>query len=263
MKRISLLGAAIAFCGCSTLKTTSLRDARLLKHGQSEITGEIASTASLGRSILVLGRIDNPRVRPLYDSLDFAPPGKSDMPVLAMGFSHGLAHGFEYHLGLGTTLVPGGAMLADLAVKKRLYANGRIFLAADARIAAGATANEIDFNALPDTTRPLFAWRLASQSYEGDLTLMTLVKLFPVLSIYSNAGVTGGRLQYEFTDQRDSGAVPPIEGYADLRGFKTHAGLVLEGRYGEIAVEQGWHFYEHGYFPSVGIRWSFKDAWKE
>jgi hypothetical protein len=54
-----------------------------------------------------------------------------------------------------------------------------------------------------------------------------------------------------------------VESDEGVRGIRNHIGVVLESTYAEIALEQGFLFYAHEFVPSLGLRWSFKDGWKE
>jgi hypothetical protein len=256
------LGAALLLCACSPLKTASLRDARILKHGESEISGELSTSGAIERATLLLAAPDDASVRTLRDSIDDpTSAGRTDMPLFGAYFSHGLAHGFEWNAGFSTSMIPSGALLADMGLKKRLYANRHLFLSAAARLAAGMTSNIMEYGHA-DTAGNVKSATLKSRTVEAGASALALVKVFPMLSLYYDFGLTRGALSYSFKNAKDS-TLGPVDGFVGLFGITHHVGLVLEFKEVEIALEQGFLFYDHGYVPSLGLRWSFKEDWKE
>lgn len=261
-KSISGLGAALLLCACSSLKTASLRDARILKPGASEVAAELSASGPIERATLKLAARHYPDLKALCDSLDVQrPAGKTDLPLFGAYFSHGLGHGLEFNVGASTSLTPGGALLVDAGLKKRLYAGGRFALAAYARLAGGMARNFISYGAA-DSAGGYPSFILGSRSLEGDLAVLTLVRILPRLSCYYNAGLAGGGLSYSFKNELDTTAGRE-QGYVALLGMTHHIGVALEFKGTEIALEQGFLFYNHGYVPSLGMRVSLKDGWKE
>jgi hypothetical protein len=261
--RLAALFLATLACGCSTLKTASLRDARLLKQGESEITGELSPTLSIERATWRLASREDATVRAIYDSLrDSIGPGRNGMPVFGFGFAHGLAGGWELSAGLGSGVIPSGAVLAEAGLKKRLYANRYLAFAAFTRVAVGRAGNTLEYHWPDSNSIREERFSLGSKSLEGDAVLLALVRPFRRLSLYYNVGATAGALSYDLEHLADT-TDWRAEGYVNLWGTKHHVGLVLEFESLELVVEQGFLFYERGFVPSLGVRFSFKDGFKE
>jgi hypothetical protein len=105
-------------CGCSTLKTASLHDARILDQGKWEFTEETSVTASISKAVLRQAERDNPNVGPIVDSVrDTLPDSRIGGLLSEIGIARGMSGGWEWNAALGASF--GGTML-EAGLKKRI-----------------------------------------------------------------------------------------------------------------------------------------------
>lgn len=254
------------FCGCSSIKTAGMRDARVLQQGKWEFTYENSTTASIPDAVLRRAARENPHVGPIIDSFPdstlYALPSGF---MAGFGIARGLAGGWEWNAAMGGFIE---SSMLEAGLKKRVYDHGPFMLTGYGRLAVGSAMNRWGYNPflifVPTSGSPTRGMDLETDSFEADLSLFSLYRVQSWLSVYYNAGLTAGNITYRIKDTSDStAAVPTADGDVDIYGMKNHVGLALEWKYVELAVEQGIVFYGHGMVPSFGTRITFKNGMKK
>src|SRR6185295_15993117 len=91
----------LSLFACSTLKTSSLRDARVLKRGKWEIGAEMASAANMEMNTLDLAKGGSANARKLLDSNGYI-QDSADEPLIGLTYSRGIGHGLQYDIGAYT-----------------------------------------------------------------------------------------------------------------------------------------------------------------
>ena len=256
-----LLGtlAACLACGCTTLKMASLHDARVLKEGDFAISLQGASAASVQRALLVAGHGQDSILALAHDSSDYSHSYDAGAdPMVGINFARGMGGGWELNGGVDVSPLGPGCVMVDLGLKKRLYANPRLLLTGYGRLALGSTPNLLEWRHPITLQNHVFS--LETQTVEADAQLMSLVRIFPRLSWYLNAGPTAGNISYVLEENSSDAK---FQGDVPVYGVKTHMGLVFEAKWFEMAGEWGAHFLNYGYVPSLGLRAAFKTGWAE
>lgn len=248
------LAAALATTGCTSLKLSSLHDARILPAGGMAVSAELATAASVERAIVVSARgdtvLDGIRADGEYRHAD-----GGAIPMVGANFARGLGNGWEFNAGGDLALLGIGSLVLDAGIKKRVYENPRLLLTAYARGAIGSAPNNVSWDTGAGDDR---VFTLEAQTFELDAQALALVRIWPRLSFYLNAGPSVGNAKYDL-DERDGGL--EFGNDVGFYGAKTHLGLVLETKRFELAGEIGNHFMSYGYAPSLGVRATVKSGW--
>lgn len=253
------------FCGCSSLKSAGMRDARVLDQGKWEFTEETSSTASIPNAVLRRAARENPDAGPIMDSFpDSILYSRGSGIISGIGIARGMAGGWEWNAAMGGFIE--SAML-EAGLKKRVYDHGPFMLTGYGRLAAGRAVNrwgKNPFLLFIPTAPETRGMDLETDSFEADLSVFSLYRVQSWLSVYYNAGATLGSITYHIEDTSDStAAIPTADGDVGIYGMKNHLGVVLEWKYVELAVEPGIVFYVHGMVPSLGGRITFKNGMKK
>jgi hypothetical protein len=261
--KLPLVFVACAFLGlqsCSSMRTSLLRDARLLDQGENEAALEFSSTVALNDRILGLARRDNAVIRDVVDSSGGSHDDMAGVPLWGASFSHGLGADMQVDAATYFGLIPWDAVAVEAGLKNRYWENGSTSVASYLRLAAGMAKDKVESGRNP----PWFPSNMGgyadmrARSFECDAYFMTTRRAAPGSYVYANVGAGGGSVFYDFRpDDEDPPWTFHETGRVDMYGLKSYVGLILEFTGGEIAFEFGYQFMNYGAVPSLAL----KGAW--
>ncbi len=251
--------ALLSVCACSTLKMPGLHDARVLPEGEWAVSLQGTTAASIDQALLAAGHGQDSILGVTYDSGGYAGTVNAGAdPLIGANFARGMGNGWELNGGADVSPFGPGCVMVDLGLKKRLYANPRLLLTAYGRVALGSTPNEISYRDGGSNEERIFS--LETQSYQAEAELLSLVRIFPRLSWYFNAGPTAGSIVYDLRENSNDAA---FQGNVPVYGIKTQMGITFEAQRFEMLWEWGANFLNYGYVPSLGARFAYKTGWAE
>jgi hypothetical protein len=258
--RGGLLAVPILLSACSSLKMPALQDARVLPAGGFAFSGEIASGFGDHKALLVgAHRADSVLMDAWRDDslARFDNLSLTLIPMAGLGFAYGAGGGWE--LGFGADIAPLGedSWTVDGYAKKRVYADGDgSFVSLFARASFGSAAGYLDFQ---DRLGFWRHYRFVTNTFGADLQVLYLGRLARKLGYYLNAGPSAGTFAYALQGREGQ---PNRDGDIPVYGFRAHAGMVFELRRFELAWEAGWHVFNYGMTPSLGVKAVFKSDWR-
>ncbi|MEO6097874.1 MAG: hypothetical protein ABIW76_20335 [Fibrobacteria bacterium] len=245
---------------CSSMRTSLLRDARVLDRGENEAGLEFSSTVALSDRTLGLAKQDNGVVRAVVDSSGESHNEITGVPLWGATFSHGLGADMQVDVSTYFGLIPWDAVAVEAGLKNRYWENGETSVASYLRLAAGMAKDKVE-------SRPNPPWftsmgggyaDLRTRSFECDAFGLTTTRWTPASYVYANVGVGGGSVFYDFRpDDEDPPWSFHESGRVDVYGLKTYVGLILEFTGAEITLEFGYQYMNYGAVPSLAL----KGAW--
>ena len=250
--------AALCLCACSSLKMSSLQDARVLPKGGIAFSGEFTSAFLEDRALLAGGRA---RDSVLADAWRHDTSARyfvvSAIPLAGASLAFGPGAGWEFGVGGDMALLAEASWTADAYAKKRVYADGGgRFATLFARGSIGSSNGYLDFT---DRQGGFRHYRYVSATSGLDVQAMYLGRLARKLGYYVNAGPSIGNFRYVLEGRN---AQPDRDGDFPLYGFRLHGGMVFELRHFELAWETGMQIFNYGMTPSLGVRAAFKNDWR-
>ena len=242
------------------MRTSLLRDARVLHRGESEAAVEVSSSVALADRTLGLAKQENAVVREVVDSGRVSHKDKTGVPLWGASFSHGLGADMQVDAAAYFGLIFLDALAAEGGLKYRFWDNGETAAASYLRFAAGMAKDKVRSRENP----PWFPSSLGgyadlrTRSFECDVYAMTTTRLTPDTHGYANVGVGGGSVFYDVRpDYEDPPWTFHETGRIDVYGLKSYAGLIFEFTAAEITLEIGYQFMNFGAIPSLAL----KGAW--
>lgn len=253
------------------MRTSLLRDARVLDRGVNEAALEFSSTVALSDRTLGLAKQDNAIVRDVVDSSGESHDEMNGVPLWGATFSHGLGADMQVDASVYFGLIPWDAVAVEAGLKNRFWegggggidgiggVRGETAVASYLRLAAGMAKDKIKSMQNPPWFPSYLGYAdLRARSFECDAYLLTTTRLERNASVYANVGFGGGSVFYDFRpDDEDPPWTFHESGRVDLYGVKSYVGLILELTGAEITFEFGYQFMNYGAVPSLAL----KGAW--
>jgi hypothetical protein len=256
-----LLSCAAAGClglqACSSMRTSLLRDARVLDRGENEAALEFSSSVDLTDRTLGLAKQDNAIVRQVADSSTDSHQDMVGVPLWGASFSHGLGADMQVDMATYFGLIPWDAVSVEAGLKNRFWENGETAVASYLRLAAGMAKDKVNSYENPPWFPSTMGGYsdLRTRTFECDAYAMTTTRWTQSSLVYANVGLGGGSIFYDFRPDDEN---PPWtfheRGRVDLYGIKSYLGLIFEFTGAEITFELGYQYMNYGAVPSVALR---------
>ncbi|GEM_PF-5724496 len=256
----SLCVAAAALCmglqGCSTLRTTMLRDARVLDRGESEYGFDFSTSAALTDRTLSLARKDDDLLRAVVDSSYATHNDVSGGPLWGASYSRGLGQDMQADFGAYVGPIPWDAVGVEAGFKNRLAGNGENAVSSYLRLAAGVASDKVNIMAVHPALPGGYGTtaQLKTHTVECDVMAMATTGNPETSYVYFNAGFGGGSIFYDFRPDYDDHWEFQEKGRVDMYGVKMYVGTVMQFTEVEVTLEAGYLFMNYGHLPSIGLR---------